>query len=527
MWQHLQRSLRLPLHGPIGCCTNLRQVWRGRTAAAALQSRAGAPRARTTSARRGFTAACRRDPAKLLRSAGTDQLGPTSRRRSGVYLVLLEPAEPPAARTTPTEPPTARTTPTEPPAARPMPNDPGPARDATRLYAPQTAEPPTAPPKGDRSASPALPVDIPQFAVVKTDVAYGQEPFADGVRWLKAHGYRTVLHLRAPVADDKPAQAEFEKNGLRDLSLEVSPRTLSKDIVDQFNRFVTAADNLPLFVYDKDSSLAGGLWYLHFRLVDRQTDDKARAAVAQLGFKEDQDGPAADDVDRCAELLAEREALSAVWQYNSRARSLSEDLSLAYASGSVRPLRRIVMAENPKPASALGPSAPLVPPLYQSSVYTLPDLDALDRIHRRARTGLHLRPRRPSQRPPSRGPVWPSWRAPSGRVVTSSGMAAISAIVLATGAAGATHRRQQSPLRTDHAALPAGAAALRRANDVRGYDTISAQVRAALETPARLLFVETMSNPLLRVVDLASPGSPGPRARAVCSSSTTPSRRRC
>ena len=26
----------------------------------------------------------------------------------------------------------------------------------------------------------------------------------------------------------------------------------------------------------------------------------------------------------------------------------------------------------------LGPSTPLVPPLYQSSVYTLPDLDALD-----------------------------------------------------------------------------------------------------------------------------------------------------
>ena len=28
----------------------------------------------------------------------------------------------------------------------------------------------------------------------------------------------------------------------------------------------------------------------------------------------------------------------------------------------------------------LGRSTPLVPPLYQSSVYTLPDLDALDRI---------------------------------------------------------------------------------------------------------------------------------------------------
>ena len=37
------------------------------------------------------------------------------------------------------------------------------------------------------------------------------------------------------------------------------------------------------------------------------------------------------------------------------------------------------MAESHMPP--LGSSTPLVPPLYQSSVYTLPDLDALDRIY--------------------------------------------------------------------------------------------------------------------------------------------------
>ena len=35
----------------------------------------------------------------------------------------------------------------------------------------------------------------------------------------------------------------------------------------------------------------------------------------------------------------------------------------------------------------LGPSTPLVPPLYQSSVYTLPDLDALDRVLNGEETG--------------------------------------------------------------------------------------------------------------------------------------------
>jgi len=144
------------------------------------------------------------------------------------------------------------------------------------------------PAKDEGTATPALPVDIPQFAVAKQDVASGQEPFADGVNWLKTHGYRTVLHIRAPGEDNRTARRPFEQSGLRYLSLEVSPRTLSKEVVDKFNRLVADPDNLPLFVYDKDSSLTGALWYLHFRLVDKETDQKARDDAGRLGFKEDQ-----------------------------------------------------------------------------------------------------------------------------------------------------------------------------------------------------------------------------------------------
>jgi protein tyrosine phosphatase (PTP) superfamily phosphohydrolase (DUF442 family) len=149
----------------------------------------------------------------------------------------------------------------------------------------QTKEPPPA--RDDSSASPALPVDIPQFAAIKTNIASGQEPFAGGIAWLKSHSYRTVLHLRSPGEDDNAARNQFEKSGLRYLSLEVSPQTLSREIVDQFNRLVADANNLPLFVYDKDGSLAGALWYLHFRLVDQATEEKAREDAERLGFKQD------------------------------------------------------------------------------------------------------------------------------------------------------------------------------------------------------------------------------------------------
>jgi protein tyrosine phosphatase (PTP) superfamily phosphohydrolase (DUF442 family) len=134
-------------------------------------------------------------------------------------------------------------------------------------------------------------VDIPQFAIARPNVASGQEPYPEGVNWLKAHAYRTVLHVRTPGEDDSAARLRFEQAGLRYVRLDVSPQTLSKDVVDQFSRIVTDPANLPLFVYDRDGSLAGGLWYLHFRLADQVSDEKARADAAQLGFKQDQDGP--------------------------------------------------------------------------------------------------------------------------------------------------------------------------------------------------------------------------------------------
>jgi protein tyrosine phosphatase (PTP) superfamily phosphohydrolase (DUF442 family) len=185
--------------------------------------------------------------------------------------------------------------PAEPEPARPMPSAPGPSRDTVRLSPPQTAEPPPAlsvpGAKERRDASPALPVDIPHFAAVKTNVASGQQPFPEGVSWLKTHGYRTVLHIRAPGEEDRAARDTFEQHGLTYRSSELSTDTLSKATVDEFNRLVTDPKNLPLFVYDKDSSLAGALWYLHFRIADKMSDEKARADASQLGFKEGSDNP--------------------------------------------------------------------------------------------------------------------------------------------------------------------------------------------------------------------------------------------
>jgi protein tyrosine phosphatase (PTP) superfamily phosphohydrolase (DUF442 family) len=137
---------------------------------------------------------------------------------------------------------------------------------------------------------PALPVGIPQFAPVRDQVASGLKPLLDGLDWLQTNHYRAVLHLRAPGEDDAADRREIEKRGLKYLSLEVSPQTLTPEVVAQFNRIVTDPATYPLFVYDKDGMLAGGLWYLYYRMVERATDDEARTKANRLGLKENPEG---------------------------------------------------------------------------------------------------------------------------------------------------------------------------------------------------------------------------------------------
>ena len=84
--------------------------------------------------------------------------------------------------------------------------------------------------------------------------------------------------------------SRFEKRGLRYVSLEVGPRNLTKDVVDQFNRLATEDSNQPLFVFDRDGALAGAMWYLHFRTAGQESDEVARLKAARLGLREDSNG---------------------------------------------------------------------------------------------------------------------------------------------------------------------------------------------------------------------------------------------
>jgi hypothetical protein len=135
-----------------------------------------------------------------------------------------------------------------------------------------------------------LPVGIPQFANARDQVATGLRPGLDGVEWLRENRYRTVLHIHRPGEEDAADRRLFELRGLRFLSLEVGPLTLSPLVIENFAKTVSDTPSYPLFVYDRDGSLAGPLWYLGFRVQDHRSDEEARTLAARLGLRIDLGG---------------------------------------------------------------------------------------------------------------------------------------------------------------------------------------------------------------------------------------------
>ena len=160
------------------------------------------------------------------------------------------------------------------------------------------------------------------------------------------------------------------------------------------------------------------------------------------------------------------------------------------------------MAEERPPSAGLplGVSAPLASPLYQSSVYTLPDLDALDRIMNAEEAGfIYARDAHPNARlladqlAAFEGAAWGA--------VCGSGMAAITAGLLALVKPG--DRVVASNRLYGRTAQLLGQELSRFGVTTTFVDVGDPdQVRKALDGSARVLFTETVSNPLLRVADL-------------------------
>jgi protein tyrosine phosphatase (PTP) superfamily phosphohydrolase (DUF442 family) len=186
----------------------------------------------------------------------------------------------------------------EPPLADPQPRTPlvkekeDPFRPTPPLVVPPLPDPEKKQPDPEvKRKPPARPesVDIPGFIQVEPQIAVGLQPYPpDGDAWLANQGYRTVIHLREPDTNDQAARRQFEKRGLRYVSIEVTPQTVDRITLERLQRILADEKNRPVYIYDRDGYLVGGLWYLRLRLIDGVDATKALEEARRLGLNPEQ-----------------------------------------------------------------------------------------------------------------------------------------------------------------------------------------------------------------------------------------------
>ena len=130
-----------------------------------------------------------------------------------------------------------------------------------------------------------FPVDIPGYAVLAENMAAGQQPFPDGIQWLRQAGFGLAINVKAPGEDDTADKALFERAGITFRSLELGAESLDQSSVRLLKNEISQSGNKPVFIYDRDGSRVGPLWFAYAVTVLAQPENTAKDQAARLGFK--------------------------------------------------------------------------------------------------------------------------------------------------------------------------------------------------------------------------------------------------
>ncbi|MBI2803800.1 MAG: hypothetical protein HYX68_02300 [Planctomycetes bacterium] len=216
-------------------------------------------------------------PAPIQQSGAIQGLPPGALLQPPPGAQIRQPGSAPSISNAPPMPPAESREPPRPESKRDVP-------PRIQLYAPESLEKETPAPAKKPSVQATLP-PIPQFGVARDNLFTGLRPGLDGLDWLRDNRIATVVQLRLPGEDDSSDKKQVEDRGMRYVSLEISPESLTKDKADEFIKLIRDGARKGIFVYDQDGSLAGAMWYLYFRAGEFLDDDVAQLRARQLGLQ--------------------------------------------------------------------------------------------------------------------------------------------------------------------------------------------------------------------------------------------------
>ncbi len=125
---------------------------------------------------------------------------------------------------------------------------------------------------------------IPNYQRIRPDLATAGQPAPQAVKKLKERGFRTAINLRMPQEGIERDKAAVEEQGLRFVSVPVSPATFSEKDVEAVAKVLDDKGAGPTLLYCSSANRVGAVWTV-YQVRKGKAYDEALAEGKKIGLK--------------------------------------------------------------------------------------------------------------------------------------------------------------------------------------------------------------------------------------------------
>ena len=128
------------------------------------------------------------------------------------------------------------------------------------------------------------PAVIPNYSLLRADVAAGGRPTDEGLARLRDLGFRVVVDLRAESEGTEPERRAVTAAGLRYVSVPVTPRTFRRADAHAVKAVLDEEGRGPVLVHCATGNRVGAVWAV-LELERGRTYEDALAAGRKVGLR--------------------------------------------------------------------------------------------------------------------------------------------------------------------------------------------------------------------------------------------------
>ena len=101
---------------------------------------------------------------------------------------------------------------------------------------------------------------IPNYSLLRPDLAAAGQPTNEGLQRLRDLGFRVVIDLRAPSEGTAAEEAAVKEAGLRYVSVPITPETFRREDVEAVARIIDERGRGPALLHCATGNRVGGVW---------------------------------------------------------------------------------------------------------------------------------------------------------------------------------------------------------------------------------------------------------------------------